>query len=284
MPVNSNDWLEKELPMDTPSESSGEGHFNTKSTFIAHVPQQLYPHSQVIEWTKNLTDLLDGIKSLPLAEARLLEAGKTKFPNLPIIRIGLRHTPCEAEKGFRTITISNLPSNTSMDQVLRAIRGGEVLSACMCNTVRITGFLTAFITFVNSSGAAKFLSIAEQEGCYVAFQKVEVNLVGTPTYPMRRILQDRIVNRGRTRTLTICSADRSIKRTVHLILSDSIVAAYIEGFKEHQTREEITILFHSIEMAMRAYKLLQVCPGIEKMWFGSDPCGKTPQNEDTPPN
>jgi hypothetical protein len=243
------------------------------------VDQRLESCAQAINWTQNLDKVLDGVMSLPAADARLLETGMTKFPNLPIIRIGLRHTPCEIEKDFRTITISSLPPNTSMDQVLRAIRGGEVLSAFMCNTVRITGSLTALITFVNSTGAARFMSITEKEGCYVAFQKVKVKLVKTATYPMRRILQDRIINRGRTRALTILSANRSIKKTVYSTLSDSILSVHIEGFKDHRTPEEFTVLFYSIEMAMRAYKLLQGCPGIEKMWFGSDPCGKTPQND-----
>jgi hypothetical protein len=223
--------------------------------------------------------VLDSVKSLPATDARLLETGKTKFPNLPIIRIGFRNRPCEVEKGRRTITISTLPPNTSMDQVLRGIRGGEVLSAFMCNTVRITGSLTALITFVNSIGAAKFLNITEQEGFYVGFQKAKVKLVETATYPMRRILKDRIVNRGRTRALTILRAERSIKKTVYSILSGSIVADHIECFKEHRTPGEFTVLFYSVEMAIRAYKLLQGCPGIEKMWFGSDPCGKTPLNE-----
>lgn len=244
---------------------------------MAHVAEKFHSGPQAIRWNKGLDRILDSITSLPLDEARLLETGKTQFPNLPIIRIGLRHTPCEVDKERRTVTISNLPANTSMDQVLRSIRGGEVLSASMCNLVRITGCLTAVITFVNSVGAARFLSLAEQEGCYVGFHKVDVKLVETSTYPMRRILQDRIINRGRTRAVTIRSTDRSIKKSVHSMLSDSIVATYIEGFKEHRTQEEMTVLFHSIEMAMRAYKLLQDCPGVEKMWFGSDPCGKAPQ-------
>lgn len=250
----------------------------------AHLGRELHPPAPVINWAPYIPQMFDDIKRLPVAEARLLETGMTKFPNLAVIRLGLRYQPGEGDQERRAVTISGLPPLTTLDQVLHSVRGGEVLSATMCDTVSITGSLTALVTFANSKGAARFCSIVQDEGFYIGFHEVEVKLIGLPTYPMRRILQDRVLNRGRTRALTIRSTDRSIKKTIYKILSTSFVATHIEGFKDHHNPDEVSLLFYSVEMAMWGFKLLQDCPGSTKVWFGNDPCARDSLKDATPPN
>ncbi|KAJ5333135.1 uncharacterized protein N7506_006918 [Penicillium brevicompactum] len=235
------------------------------------------PHPHGIRWMPRLSEFLDDIKCLPIGEARLLETGKTKFCNLPVIRIGLRYIPDGDDPELRTVTVTRLPVPTSLSEVLRSVRGGDVLNATMCDTVAIIGSQTALLTFTTSMGAAGFVQTARSEGFYVGFHKAHVELVTLPTYPMRRILQDRIINRGRTRALTATSANGPTKDIIYGVLSSSLVANHIEGFKDHRSQNEVTILFYSIDMAMRAFKLLCECPRITKIWFGSDPCGRTYQ-------
>lgn len=250
----------------------------------AHLGRELHSPTPHINWAPYIPQMFDDIKRLPMAEARLLETGMTKFPNLAVIRLGLRYQPNEGDQERRAVTVSGLPPLTTLDQVLHSVRGGGVLSATMCDTVSITGSLTALVTFANSMGAARFCSIVQDEGFYVGFHEVEVRLIGLPTYPMRRILQDRVLNRGRTRALTIQSTDRSIKKTIYKILSTSFVAPHIEGFKDHRDSDEVSVLFYSVEMAMWAFKLLQDCPGSTKIWFGSDPCARDSHENATPAN
>lgn len=268
-------------PTDVPAET----HQAADLEAAAAARLQAHLLTPEINWATYIPRMFDDIKRLPMAEARLLETGLTKFPNLAVLRLGLRYQPGEGDdQERRAVTISGLPPLTTLDQVLQSIRGGEVLSATMCDTVSITGSLTALVTFANSMGAATFCSIVQDEGFYVGFHEVEVKLIGLPTYPMRRILQDRILNRGRTRVLTIQSTDRSIKKTIYKILSTSFVAAHIEGFKENPAPDEVSVLFYSVEMAMWAFKLLQDCPGSTKVWFGSDPCAKDSNKDATPAN
>lgn len=227
-----------------------------------------------IEWMPRISHFFDNIKRLPIGEQRLLETGMTKFCNLPVIRIGLRYIPDGDEKELRTVTVTDLPPCTTLDEVLRSVRGGDVLNATMCDTVAIIGSQTALITFTNSMGAAEFFNATRSEGFYVGFHRANVKMVDLPSYPMRRILQDRIASRGRTRALTAFNADKPIKAIIYRALSSSLVAKYVQGFKDHRSQNEVTVLFFSIEMAMRAFKILVDCPGITRIWFGSDPCGR----------
>ena len=229
---------------------------------------------EAIRWKPNLSNLFNDLKALPIGEARLLETGKTKFCNLPVIRIGLRYIPEGDDPDLRTVTVTNLLPSTTLGEILRSVRGGQVLTATICNTAAITGSQTALITFTTSAGAAGFLNIVQSDGFFVGFHKAQVRLVKLPTFPMRRILQDRIVNRGRTRALTVFNANGNVKKIIFEALSSSLVTDFVEGFKDHPCQSEVTVLFYSIEMAMRAFKILHECPRITKVWFGSDPCAR----------
>lgn len=279
----------KDVPAMSPYNSSGKGFHScsseaeaeaeVKSNREATLDRALETQPAGIRWMPRLSESFDGIKTLPIGEARLLETGKTKFCNLPVIRIGLRYIPEEGQQDCRTVTVTGLPLPTTLDEVLRSVRGGEVLTATMCNTIAIIGSQTALITFAHSSGAAGFLRIAKRDGFFVGFHRADVKMVELSTYPMRRILQDRVVNRGRTRALTAFNANGCVKKTVHKALTSSPVADYVEGFKDHRNQKEVTVLFYSIEMAMRAFKILYACPGITKIWFGSDPCARKFSND-----
>ncbi|CAG8015664.1 unnamed protein product [Penicillium salamii] len=227
-----------------------------------------------IKWMPGLSGIFDGLKSLPIGEARLLETGKTRFDNLPVIRIGLRYVPKVGVQDFRTVTVTNFSPSTTLAEVLRYVRGGEVLTATMCDTKAITGSSTALVTFSTAKGAAEFVRTAEEVGFFIGFHQAHVAMVDQPTYPTRRILQDRIDTRGRTRALTVFNNDGRTKMVVHEALSKSLVAGHIEGFKDHPVQKQVTVLFYSVDMAMKAFKILYESPNITKVWFGCDPCGR----------
>ena len=69
-----------------------------------------------------------------------------RFPEF--FRYGISYRPSSTDSNFlRTVMLGNLPVVTEMRDVLARIRGGEVLSASLLDTVKITGSMSARVVF-----------------------------------------------------------------------------------------------------------------------------------------
>lgn len=114
------------------------------------------------------------------------------------------------------------------------LRGGEAVGATMCDTIPIVESQVVVITFVKLAGV--FLNFAEEDEFFVGWNRAHVTMVNEATYPTRRILQDHMNISGYTCALTASWANGQTKIIVYKLLSNSIVAEYIEGYRDHPIR------------------------------------------------
>lgn len=120
----------------------------------------------------------------------------------------LVYVPSDTDNNYlRTVHIGNLPSETELRDVLSRVRGGQVLKAILLNTMKLTGGMSAMITFVKEGEADEFV---EYTGIHpLTFgdddekTTAEVALIATPTYPMSAALVNKLNHHGSTRCLLL---------------------------------------------------------------------------------
>lgn len=202
--------------------------------------------------------------------------GQEGLKNNMFFQYGLRYVPpLDADNVYRAIVIEDLPLHVTLDQILPQIRGGQIYCASLLDTTPrvLTGSPTAMITFVNQDGALAFLRRIAREGFYVGITRVRVRPVRTPTYLMSASMQNEVLRNGRTRCLVVNSRNPTIKKTLHGVLAKSSFSTHVECFGERDGEGVVTVRFHSIKVAMRAYEHLmsqKIFQGVVK--FDTDPC------------
>lgn len=187
--------------------------------------------------------------------------------------------PPKAGDVFRTVKIEDLPANVTMSQVLGQVCYGNVYSAHLLNTVRITGYHTAIIVFLFQKEAIDFFKHAKSAGVYVNGVRVRSRIINTPTYPIPHDLRERILHWKCTRCLSMSNVTPEIRACLQDILKRSICKRYIECLQECSERGELVIRFHSIKMASQAYDLLARAPIFKgcHLRFSADPCSRIPK-------
>lgn len=103
--------------------------------------------------------------------------------------------PDELSQGHRAVHIG-VPTGTSLKSILDNINTGPIYSATLCNTTAITGGLTAFIVFVDESGASRLKSNTASNTL------IPVHITSHPTWPINSTMLQQI-RQGWTRTLSI---------------------------------------------------------------------------------
>lgn len=93
-------------------------------------------------------------------------------------------------KFLRTIHICNLPASITLRDILNRVRGGDVLSAILLNTIKVLGSMSARIVFRDEKAAEEYVSWTKvQPICFPAEDGEEimipaiVELINTPTFP-----------------------------------------------------------------------------------------------------
>ena len=197
------------------------------------------------------------------------------FRNSSFFQWGIRYIPSPSDDDvYRTVRIDQLPCSISLDQILSRVRGGQVYSATLCDTVSLTGYPTTLVTFVRQQGALTFLRRVAQEGFFVGLNPAAVHPVPTPTYIINETMQKQINEFGRTRCLLVTSSRPRLKKDLHRVLARSTCRNHVECFGERDDPGETTIRFSSIKIALVAYDLLNgraKLPGCI-VQFGQDPC------------
>lgn len=202
--------------------------------------------------------------------------GQEGLKNNMFFQYGLRYVPpLDADNFYRAIVIEDLPRHVTLDQILPQIRGGQIYCASLLDTTprMLTGSPTAMITFVNHNGALAFLRRIAREGFYVGITRVRVRPVPTPTYLMSASMENEVLRNDRTRCLVVNSRNPAIKKILHGVLAKSSFSTHVESFGERDGEGVVTVRFHSIKVAMRAYELLmsqKIFQGVVK--FDTDPC------------
>ncbi|KAJ5584731.1 uncharacterized protein N7459_004531 [Penicillium hispanicum] len=188
---------------------------------------------------------------------------------------GIRYVPHISDQNvYRAVTIDRLPRQVTLDRILSRIRGGQVYSATLCDTIPLTGSPTALIIFVHQKGALRFLRRVAQHGFYVGFTPAAVHPVPTPTYLLNASMEKQIKEFGRTRCLIVHSSRPYLKKNIHQVLTRSVCRDYVEGFGEKDAAGEATIRFFTVKMALVAYDLLTGTARLPSctVRFDKDPC------------
>ncbi|KAL4988194.1 hypothetical protein BDW68DRAFT_177083 [Aspergillus falconensis] len=189
------------------------------------------------------------------------------YNELWVFQYGLRYIPSISDTNvYRTIRIEEIPLDKSLSQILPLIVG-EIYSARLADTHRITGYNTAIITFVTEEEAANFVAGAADRTYALPFGRVIP--VHTPTYPMPADTEKLIVEQGCTRILGIFHCRPTLKREItramtspypnHILQLESIVDGPGIG--------EVSVKMLSVKAAAVVFDWLRNHPTLGKSHF-----------------
>lgn len=200
-----------------------------------------------------------------------------RFPEL--FRHGHYFVPSESDSDcMRTVHVGSLPRNISLRDVLARVRGGEIVSAVLADTVKLSGGMTVLVQFVHESAAEEYVAYAKASPIIFGDDEsaVEVTLLSTPTWPLSIPARKRIHEHGQTRCLAIHHAPTNLR--LGKLEKD------LGGGNGHRAESlvdvnidedgDLRLEFSSISAAWSAYGILtnwRVYVGLE-VAFVKDPC------------
>ncbi|PMD19651.1 hypothetical protein NA56DRAFT_660363 [Hyaloscypha hepaticicola] len=202
-----------------------------------------------------------------------------RFPEF--FRYGIRYRPSSTDSNFlRTVMLGKLPVGTEMRDVLARIRGGEVLSASLLDTVKITGSMSARVVFRHEASAEEYVLYAKQHcimfGDGDEKQETEVTLLTTPTYPPSPRFLSRLSSHGQSRCLSLPSFDPSISLTAlerHLSGNNRVRGSMLVEMWIDESGT-LHLQFSDVTWAGAAYGILthhSSYRGLDVL-FADDPC------------
>lgn len=206
-------------------------------------------------------------------------------------RHGIAYVPSETDSNYlRTAHIGNLPKDIELRDVLARVRGGQIISAVLLNTVSITGTMSAMVQFVHEADAEEYVTYtsehpisfpstsgpstaASEEGLGM---KAEIAIIHIPTYPLAISARVRIHEHGQTRCLALSNFPenyslRSLERNLACGNGHRAVSLIEFWLDEEQT---LHLEFSSVGAAGSAYGILtnwQIYRGLQ-VAFERDPC------------
>lgn len=124
------------------------------------------------------------VASIPAAGGR-----EKSFPEF--FRYGIVYMPSQSETGYlRTVHIGNLPIGIQLRNVLTRVRGGDVLSATLLDTRRLTGTMSCRIVFKTQDAAEAYSHFTASHPIILTAENGEKGLIAeitqmtTPTFPI----------------------------------------------------------------------------------------------------
>ena len=134
------------------------------------------------------------------------DRGHTEARHPEFFRYGVRFVPDDDETNvLRTVHITNLPSDIQMRDVLARVRGGRIDHAILCNTVLLTGSMTALVYFLHEHAAERYVLYAMDHP--ITFgeeaQEAVITLLPTPTWPLKYSTRCAISELNHSRMLSI---------------------------------------------------------------------------------
>lgn len=200
-----------------------------------------------------------------------------RFPEL--FKYGIRFRPEPARPDvYRTVVMDYLPKEVTMFAVLLKVRCGVVADARLLDTVSITGYLSALITFVHEHSAKTFVSGARKTPLRFGGAEARVTLVPTPTWPMRSNLRSSITDHGHTRCLELQNFPHRVTPAElerDLCVHPAMTTHRMEA-KRKRLDGSLELRFTSIKHAHRAYgKLTNIGPYMQcTIKHLPDPCAQ----------
>jgi hypothetical protein len=202
-----------------------------------------------------------------------------RFPEF--FRYGICYRPSSTDSNFlRTVMLVNLPVGTEMRDVLARIRGGEVLSASLLNTVKITRAMSARVVFRHEASAEEYVLHAKQHpivfGDGDEKQEAEVTLLDTPTYPPSPRFLSRLLSHGQSRCLSLPNFPPSLSLTAlerHLSGNNAVRGSMLVEMWIDESGT-LHLQFSDVSWAGAAYGVVthhSSYRGLDVL-FSNDPC------------
>ncbi|KAI9701395.1 MAG: hypothetical protein M1820_006486 [Bogoriella megaspora] len=214
------------------------------------------------------------------------------------------------EQLLRTVLISGLGSNIGLDEVMKKVRGGLIVSATLVNAVSSPEGKGCVVQFFHSEGAQAYVEFVSMHKAKIFLndgEGVKVTLLQTPTYPCERWTQDGIARRGWTRHLIfygipdtmslsmirnkLCPAEctqardgvvsmwrepRGVGRETEMFIPEH-PRGHGSVIEEDGPTEFVHIVFRSVEdgekgfARLRSHENRRMFAGL-KVWWGRDEC------------
>jgi len=195
-------------------------------------------------------------------------------------KYGIRFEPDKDERDvYRTILITELPTDTTMHQVLEKLAGGAIVDAKLLDTMKVTGSMSALINFLHEHAAMEYQEYAHSHPVMINNQLANVKALSTPTWPIAANLKAAINDHHHIRCLEVLNFPRQQVSELKL-RSDIRVHAQVKGDRvEHINVRKDGVLelhFSSITYAGQGYgmftsfRLYKGC----KTRFVADPCAR----------
>jgi hypothetical protein len=269
---------------------SGYNRFGSNSSSFNDANNQILPLSNPTNsasrlWTSP-EERNDAIRSHQSGMDRASNKAFVEF-----FRHGIAYVPSETDSNYlRTVHIGNLPKDIELRKVLARIRGGQIISAVLLNTVSITGSMSAMVQFVHEADAEEYVTYTSEHP--ISFpptcdsstktsgegmgMKAEITLIQTPTYPLAIPARVRIHEHGQTRCLVLPGfpenySIRSLERNLACGNGHRATSLIEFWLDEEQT---LHLEFSSVGAAGSAYGILtnwQIYRGLQ-VAFERDPC------------
>lgn len=131
-----------------------------------------------------------------------------RVDDVDFFRYGIHYVPSETDSNYmRRIIISNLPMDVELGEVLARVRGGEVVSASLLDTEKLTGSITAMVEFLHEDSAEEYVTYTQDHPIHFGFpeQKADIVVINTPTWPLTTGSHKTLLERKQTRCLAIPS-------------------------------------------------------------------------------
>jgi hypothetical protein len=123
-------------------------------------------------------------------------------------KYGINFVPGEGEYQYlETVHIGNLPDIVEVRDILNRVRGGKIVSVILVNTMTFTGKMGALIRFVDEKAAQRYVSFVADNPVSFGEEdeklQAEVNVLGSPSYPLSSGLNNAIFKLKHTRCICI---------------------------------------------------------------------------------
>ncbi|KAL3476764.1 hypothetical protein BJX99DRAFT_136337 [Aspergillus californicus] len=178
------------------------------------------------------------------------------YSELWVFQYGLRYIPTISERdAYRTIRIEQLSCEKTLNQILPHVVG-EIYSAQLANTVAMTGYNTAMITFVTTNDALQFVAAIASQTVAVPGNVVPVH---TPTYPIPADMARLIVDEGYTRSIGIFHHRKTLRAEISRILTrpGQMFNLQVESVYDGPAAGEISVKMFSVKAAAGVMEMLK---------------------------
>ena len=192
-----------------------------------------------------------------------------RFPDL--FRYGIRYEPPASQTNtLKMVSIMNLPTDISLNELMRKIRGGIVVSCNLLDTKSITGKLSALVRFLHEHTALAYDDFAAAHPIVFRGSRAHITTIKTPSWPLSMQHTKAIFNHHHTRCLEVVNFPRNISP-----------AQFTSGIRSHPVEHMLMrkdgileLRFSSIDHAGRVFGLLTTYHKYRQcgVSFSEDPC------------